>query len=414
MVALGKIVSFWKILNRDIYVGRRLKNNLIALTVVSIFTTILGLVLVILDLVTKNYQMLVPAIATLVGGVSCAIISGVFKNRKIAVWIPVVFCSVAFIYYAITGAGNGTAIYWALLMPIGICYFVSVKIGFFMSFLHTIFFCVLFYSPLNQYIKDYYPSDIMVRFPMIFGAMAGFTLIAMLQYHRVALVEIDYQKKLKEEVALQTKYATDRAKKLESITEEIVKTLASVIDAKDKYTNGHSFRVALYSCALAKRLGFAETSVNELRWEGLLHDIGKIGIPDSVLNKPGMLTEDEFDVIKSHAEIGGEILAESSELKNAAKTTRHHHERYDGLGYPDGLKGEDIPLNARIIAISDSYDAMNSNRIYRKSLSKEVIREELMKNKGTQFDPKLLDTFLELFNDGTLDKVEAEAKKYQI
>ena len=411
---MGKIASFWRIISRDIYVGRRLKNNLIALTVVSIFTTILGLVLVILDIVTKNYSMLIPALATFLGGLSCAIVSGVFKKRKIAVWIPVFFCSVAFVYYAITGASNGTAIYWSLLMPIGICYFVSVKVGLFMSLFYSTFYCVLFYSPLNQFILDYYPSDIIVRFPMVFCAMAGFTLIAMLQYHRIALVEIDYQKKLKEEVEIQTKYATDRAKKLENITEEIVKTLASVIDAKDKYTNGHSFRVALYSCALAKKLGFDQASINELRWEGLLHDIGKIGIPDIVLNKPGRLTEDEFELIKSHAKIGGDILSESSELKNAAKTTRHHHERYDGLGYPDGLKGDDIPLNARIIAISDSYDAMNSNRIYRKSLSKELIKEELEKNRGTQFDPKLLDTFLELFSDGTLDKVEAEAKEYAI
>lgn len=411
---MGKIASFWKILSRDIYVGRRLKNNLIALTIVSIFTTILGSVLVILDLVTKNYSMLVPAGVTLLGGLSCALVAGVFKKRNIAIWIPVFFCSVAFIYYSITGASNGTAIYWSLLMPIGICYFVSVKVGFFMSFFYSIFFCVLFYSPLNQFIKDYYPQDIMVRFPMIFIAMAGFTLISMLQYHRVALIEIDYQKKLKEEVEIQTKYATDRAKRLENITDEIVKTLASVIDAKDKYTNGHSFRVALYSCALAKKLNFTENAIHELRWEGLLHDIGKIGIPDSVLNKPGKLTEEEFDLIKSHAEIGGEILSQSSELKNASLTTRHHHERYDGKGYPLGLKGEQIPLNARIIAISDSYDAMNSNRIYRKSLSKEVIKKELEMNRGTQFDPYLLDAFIELLNDGTLDRVEKEALEYAL
>ncbi len=202
--------------------------------------------------------------------------------------------------------------------------------------------------------------------------------------------------------------------KLENITEEIVKTLARVIDAKDKYTNGHSFRVALYACTLAKNLNFSENEIKEIRWEGLLHDIGKIGIPDNVLNKNGHLTDSEYDLIKSHTVIGDEILKESSELKNAALTTRHHHERYDGKGYPDGLMKEEIPLHARILAIADSYDAMNSNRIYRKSLSKEVIKEELIKNRGTQFDPNLLDKFLELFNNGTLDLVELESKKYII
>ncbi len=411
---MNKIKSFWQMLSRDIYVGRRLKNNLLALTLVSILTSVLGLVLVILDIVTKNYFMLIPALITLIGGILCGILSGLFKKRKIAIWVPIIFCLVAFIYYAITGAANGTAIFWALLMPLGICYFVNVKTGLLMSLYYIIFFCVLFYTPLNQYVKDYYTKDILERFPMLFTAMSGFTLIAMIQYHRVALVEIDYQKKLKEEVAIQTKYATDRAIKLENITEEIVKTLARVIDAKDKYTNGHSFRVALYACALAKSLNFSENEIKEIRWEGLLHDIGKIGIPDNVLNKNGHLTDSEYDLIKSHTVIGDEILKESSELKNAALTTRHHHERYDGKGYPDGLMKEEIPLHARILAIADSYDAMNSNRIYRKSLSKEVIKEELIKNRGTQFDPNLLDKFLELFNNGTLDLVELDSKKYII
>ncbi len=411
---MERVVAFFKMLNRDIYVGRRLKNNLIALTIVSIFTAILGLVLVILDIATNNYPMLVPASVTFLGGFACAIIAGIFKKRKIAIYIPVIFCLVAFTFYAITGAASGTAIYWSLLMPIGICYFVSVRAGLILSIYYSIFLCVLFYTPLKYNVADFYQHDLMLRFPMIFGSMAAFTLIAMIQYHRGALIEIDYQKKLKEEVKIQTKYATDRAKKLENITEEIVKTLARVIDAKDKYTNGHSFRVALYSCALAKKINFEDSEVNEIRWEGLLHDIGKIGIPDNVLNKGSKLTDDEYNLIKSHTTIGDEILSESSELKNASKTTRYHHERYDGKGYPDGLKGEDIPLHARIIAIADSYDAMNSNRIYRKSLSKEAIRNELIENRGTQFDPNLLDKFLELFDDGTLDLVELESQKYSI
>ena len=398
---MGKIASFWKILSRDIYVGRRLKNNLIALTIVSIFTTILGSVLVILDLVTKNYSMLVPAGVTLLGGLSSALVAGVFKKRNIAIWIPVFFCSVAFIYYSITGASNGTAIYWSLLMPIGICYFVSVKVGFFMSFFYSIFFCVLFYSPLNQFIKDYYPQDIMVRFPMIFIAMAGFTLISMLQYHRVALIEIDYQKKLKEEVEVQTKYATDRAKRLENITDEIVKTLASVIDAKDKYTNGHSFRVALYSCALAKKLNFTENAIHELRWEGLLHDIGKIGIPDSVLNKPGKLTEEEFDLMKKHAAGGGKVVrdllmgvTDDEYIAFASDIATYHHERYDGKGYPRGLRGREIPLSARIMAIADVFDALTSKRCYKDALSFDEAIKIIKEESGTHFDPLLVEVFL--------------------
>lgn len=408
---MKKIIDIWKMLSKDIYVGNRLKHNLLALTLVSIFTAILGAALIILDVVINDYSMIIPATLTFVGGASCAIVSGVFKKRNIAIWIPTLFCAVMFIFYAITGGAGGTAIYWSFLMPIGICYFVSVKVGFIMSLLYSIFYSVLFYSPLNQFVAEYYSEEIMTRFPLLFMAMSGFTIIAMIQYHRVALVEIEYSNKLKEEVAIQTKYAVDRAKKLEHVTEEIVKTLATVIDAKDEYTNGHSFRVALYACALAKKLNWDDAEIKELRWEALLHDIGKIGIPDSVLNKPEKLTIDEFDMIKSHTIIGGIILSQSSDLKQASLTTKYHHERYDGKGYPEGLKGEEIPLNARVIAISDAYDAMHSDRIYRKGLDKYVIKEQLVTNRGTQFDPVLLDSFLEIFEDGTLDKLE-ENNKY--
>ena len=138
----------------------------------------------------------------------------------------------------------------------------------------------------------------------------------------------------------------------------------------------------------------------------MLHDIGKIGVPDNVLNKPDKLNEEEFSVIKSHAAIGGNILAESAELKEASNTARHHHERYDGKGYPDGLTAENIPAHARIVSIADAYDAMHSDRIYRKGLSREVVRKELEEGRGTQFDPAYLDAFMQLFESGELDKYD--------
>ena len=293
-------------------------------------------------------------------------------------------------------------------MPIGLCYFVGVLVGVGVSFLYAIFYLVMFYSPLNQYIASYYDPVLFVRFPLIFIASAGFAIIAMIQYHRTALVEIEYTKKLSEEVEAQTKVARERAQKLANITEEVVQTLAHVIDAKDKYTNGHSFRVALYSVALAKRLGWKEQEVNELRWEALLHDIGKIGIPDHVLNKPDRLTKEEYDVIRSHTTIGYSILSETTDLKSAAKTARFHHERYDGKGYPDRIKGEEIPLHARVVSIADAYDAMHSDRIYCKGLTRDKIREEFRKGSGTQFDPVLLKSFIDLFEEWELDRVEQE------
>jgi putative nucleotidyltransferase with HDIG domain len=245
----------------------------------------------------------------------------------------------------------------------------------------------------------------MLRFPIVFAFVSAFTIISMVQYHKTALFEIEHTNKLNEEVARQTKAATERAVKLEHMTEEIVQTLAHVIDAKDKYTNGHSFRVSEYAVALAQKLGWDEERIENLRWEALLHDVGKIGVPDAVLNKPGKLTDQEFAIIKAHAAIGGDILSESSELTDAANTARYHHERYDGAGYPEGISGDSIPVNARVVAIADAYDAMHSDRIYRKGLPREKIRDELVRGRGTQFDPWFLDAFLQLFDSGELEQL---------
>ena len=184
---------------------------------------------------------------------------------------------------------------------------------------------------------------------------------------------------------------------------KMLETLAGTIDAKDKYTNGHSMRVAIYSTKLAEKLGWDEGQIEKLRYEALLHDIGKIGVPDAILNKPSRLSDVEFDLIKSHTLVGSDILKNMVAVPNATEVARYHHERFDGRGYPTGICGTEIPINARIVCIADSFDAMSSDRIYRKALSKEIIREELVNGRGTQFDPDLLDVFLKLFDEHKLD-----------
>ena len=217
------------------------------------------------------------------------------------------------------------------------------------------------------------------------------------------LVELNrLQKDLEKEVRRQTAKAEERQHRVEQMSLQAVQTLARTIDAKDAYTNGHSYRVAEYSVLLARELGWQEEEVDNLRHAALLHDIGKISIPDSVLNKPTKLTDEEYSVIKSHAAKGGEILKCITAIPGADLVARHHHEKYDGTGYPDGLKGEQIPKSARIVAIADAYDAMSSRRIYRKGLSNEIIREELVKGTGTQFEPESLEVFIRLFDEGRL------------
>lgn len=178
--------------------------------------------------------------------------------------------------------------------------------------------------------------------------------------------------------------------------DELMGLCISVVDAKDSYTTGHSIRVATYSRMIAEELGMETEQCTNIYNVAKLHDIGKVGIPDAVLFKPGRLNDEEFAVIKSHTTRGYEILHRLNLIQNAAIGARSHHERYDGTGYPDGLSGEQIPYIARIICVADAFDAMNSDRVYRKKLTHEQIMAELKNGKGTQFDPAITDAFLRI------------------
>lgn len=195
--------------------------------------------------------------------------------------------------------------------------------------------------------------------------------------------------------------ARRRQREYRDILEQSLLTFASTIDAKDKYTNGHSTRVAQYSRELARRMNMTPEQQEHIYYVALLHDIGKIGIPDNILNKPGKLTPEEREIIQRHPKIGAEILKNFTALGGISDGAKYHHERFDGTGYCEGRAGEDIPLMARIIGVADTYDAMSSERCYRKPLSEEVIRSELEKGIGTQFDPAIVPHMLDMISDGT-------------
>jgi hypothetical protein len=194
----------------------------------------------------------------------------------------------------------------------------------------------------------------------------------------------------------------ERHERDNKIINEAIETFAGFIDAKDSYTNGHSKRVAEYTRLIAKEFGYEGDALDQIYYIALLHDSGKIGVPDAVLNKPGKLTDEEFEIIKSHTVIGGEVLKNFKSLEGVALGALYHHERYDGKGYPEGRAGEDIPFVARMIGVADSFDAMNSNRVYRKMLTKERIISEIETNKGRQFDPEVADVMLRLLKNGTI------------
>ncbi|PKM57017.1 MAG: hypothetical protein CVU98_08205 [Firmicutes bacterium HGW-Firmicutes-3] len=187
--------------------------------------------------------------------------------------------------------------------------------------------------------------------------------------------------------------------KLSMSYKSTVNALSKAIDARDPYTAGHSERVSYISKAIGKVMKLPEKKLYELEIAALLHDVGKLGVPDSILNKVGKLNTYEYNQIKCHPEIAVNILETIDFIKEDLPSILHHHERVDGFGYPSGLKGENIPLNSRIIAVSDAYDAMTSNRPYRQGLSHEMAIEEIIRNKDTQFDSKIVDAFLSVFSD---------------
>lgn len=207
------------------------------------------------------------------------------------------------------------------------------------------------------------------------------------------------QTSLEREVERKTAALEESRRKHEVLSLQVVKTLASAIDAKDRYTNGHSSRVATYSREIALRAGKDIEYQDEIYFVALLHDIGKIGIPDNILNKSSQLSAAEYEIIKQHPSIGVEILKNITEMPNIGMGAHYHHERFDGKGYPEGLSGYEIPEIARIIAVADAYDAMTSRRSYRSALPQEVVRDELVKGRGLQFDPDFADVMLKMIDE---------------
>ena len=216
--------------------------------------------------------------------------------------------------------------------------------------------------------------------------------------------QMDEIKRINEELS-------ESNERLERAYLDMVQTLRYTVEAKDTYTRGHSERVSEYSVLIGEKLGLPEDQIKTLRIGGLFHDIGKIGIPDSILLKPDKLSDDEYSQIKNHPSIGAHILGSAEIFKDIIPIVKHHHERYDGNGYPSRLKGEEIPYIARIAAVVDTFDAMTSRRSYRGPIDIEHVKEEIKRCEGTQFDPQIAEVFLDILNND-YDKIKDIQEKY--
>lgn len=205
---------------------------------------------------------------------------------------------------------------------------------------------------------------------------------------------------------------SDTYEKLEKAYLESIQTLRYTVEAKDTYTRGHSDRVAQYSVLIGQKLNLSDDDLRLLQLGGLFHDIGKIGVPDDILKKNAKLTDDEYSEIKNHPSIGAHILSSATIFKDIIPIVKHHHEKYDGTGYPGKLAGNDIPYLARIAAVADSFDAMTSKRVYRDSLPLDVVINEFRRCRGTQFDPEIDDVFLDIL-ENHFDEIKEIQEKYK-
>ena len=214
-------------------------------------------------------------------------------------------------------------------------------------------------------------------------------LLLLIESGLKSVKQMDEIKRINEELA-------DSKEQLEQAYLDMVQTLRSTVEAKDTYTRGHSDRVSEYSVLIGEKLGLSEEQIKILRIGGLFHDIGKIGIPDSILLKPDKLTDDEYSEIKNHPSIGAHILGTAKIFQDIVPIVKYHHEKYDGNGYPSRLKGEEIPYLARIAAVADTFDAMTSRRSYRDAIDLQKVKDEIKRCEGTQFDPQIADIFLNI------------------
>lgn len=262
----------------------------------------------------------------------------------------------------------------------------------------TLFYAVFFISYGLQLL--FFEKTLLSDFGCAVGSLIVFFSIETPDYAKLmaTLKELNELKgSLENQVQARTEELNREKASYEELTLETLYSLANLIDAKDHYTNGHSLRVAAYARGMAKTLGLSEADTEQIFLAGLIHDVGKIGIPEAILCKPGKLDDAEFRIIQSHSAIGGEILHGIKEFPSFQQVARNHHERYDGKGYPDALAGEDIPYFARIVTVADCFDAMTSDRSYRSALDDEVALQELRSGSGTQFDPELVEAFESLY-----------------
>ncbi len=297
-----------------------------------------------------------------------------------------------------TYGANASSWLWMMILPVMCCYFGGILWGGIFSCLIGILCTLVLYTPFQDYyLIGYYDTTSIMRFPFIFGIE---TILAFLVQYEIGRYRV-----LQEKTSFtQKEMIQSGSDKIEQLTLHSILAIANAVDDKDPYMQKHSVRVAEYATKIAGQLNWSRDEIFNLYCDALLHDIGKIRVPEMILKKNGSLTDEERKVMQNHVTSGAEILEGLTMLTHASEVARYHHEWYNGKGYPEGLAGEDIPIEVRIITIADCYDAMTSDRAYRNDPGQFYAVEQLLAGSGKQFDPNLVEILINLLDNGELAK----------
>lgn len=372
---------------------------------VCLLISLIGIIMLFICLNNNNIPMIITSIAyTVIMFLTFLHIT--FKKTLKLFYITAILLAFALeISYLRNGGTEGFGIIWMILAPILSLYLLSTRSFIILNSTIFIMLALGFWTPLNKYCYDFNTS-FEVRFPIVILFEVLFCVFIKIWIRRteksrnIYFKELtDLQENLQQQIEERTGELEKERLNREKLMIELTKALAATIDAKDKYTSGHSLRVAQYSKEIARRMGLSEKQQQDIYLIGLLHDIGKIAIPDEIINKTSALTDEEFNKIKMHPTIGSEILSTIESMPEMKEGARWHHERWDGTGYPDNLKGDEIPTKAQIISVADSYDAMTSTRSYRSILSQNKVKEEIINGIGSQFSPEPANIIIQIIEE---------------
>lgn len=387
------ISQFFSFLNTDSMTESQHKHKFILILFAEILIVAFMLTVTISDMITGNSQYNLYSIILLIL-YSLTLFFHIITHGKgfPNIMLCLIFGLNCLVSFYIKG-NSGIGAIWLLVMPTLTMYVIGLSFGFYSTFIVFVAFLGLFIIPASRIdLLTRYSPSFLIRYTLFFLVDYFLCTVAMSDFQKLKIKAIKNQKEL-------TAAVIEEHNKVVSMSMQTIISISNAVEAKDIHVGKHSQRVAHFACLIAKKMGWKNEDIERLHTIAMLHDIGKIGVESSILNKEGNLTDEEFEKLKTHTTIGGKILKNLTIIPGADEGANYHHEHFDGKGYPEGLSYKNIPLVARIICIADSFDAMKFPRIYKNGMSSEQIKDELINNRGTQFDPQLTDFFIEVCNE---------------